>query len=295
MPRQQFATRPWRAIHDSWLSSERLGAASDQAIILWHMLNTRQDDAGRFHWTRIRVLTLVAVRGWTYEEATEHLSELARVGSVTVSGEWVTLHRGDELNGTPHSGSKESMIPRFYPGYTDGIPQVERNDIDGTTRQVETRQVERAATPPLHKPITPEYLDALQAAYPTLHVREELANAQNRKQWGDYVDKRKHFENWLKRSLKYAAAAPTNSNGSKPSSPGKPPPIWLPSMGEQHKGPGGMVKACGVPGCLVPICLVPPPRKHEAEARFKERLLKVAGENAQDMLSLGQERTVAPR
>ena len=144
MPKQQFCTRPWRAVHDSWLSSERLGAASDRAVILWNMLNTRQDDAGRFHWTPVRVLGLVALRRWTLEQASLYLADLARVGSVTVVGEWVTLHRGAELNGTPTAGSKDSLIPRFYPGYTDGIPTVELNHTEGRTTEAreETKREE---------------------------------------------------------------------------------------------------------------------------------------------------------
>ena len=58
---------------------------------------------------------------------------------------------------------------------------------------------------------------------------------------------------------------------------------WTESMGPEHKAMMGLAKACGVPGCQVPIFLVPPPRKHEAEARFKERLLKVVAGDGADM------------
>lgn len=125
MPKQQYTTRPWRAIHESWLQSERLSLVSDRALSLFFMLLTKQDDGGRLEWTQTRVLSLVAVRAWSFKQATKYLEELAKVGSVIIEGRWVTLHRGAEFNGTPASGSAETMIPRFYPGYTASILAVD--------------------------------------------------------------------------------------------------------------------------------------------------------------------------
>lgn len=142
MPKQQFPTRPWRAIHDSWLSSERLGGVTDSAIVMFHMLNTRQDDSGRFPWTPVMVRSLTAVRPWSFAQATRFLHELASAGIVTLSGDWVTLRRGADMNGTPTSGSKESLIPRFYQQYTNSIPSVESESTVGTMKQVERKQVE---------------------------------------------------------------------------------------------------------------------------------------------------------
>lgn len=115
MPKQQLYSRPWRAIHDVWLSSDRLSRASSDAIVLWHMLISKQDDKGRFPWTPVMVRSLTAIRDWDFRRATYLRDELARLGSVTIDGLWVVVRRGAELNGTPKVGGENWMIPRLYP------------------------------------------------------------------------------------------------------------------------------------------------------------------------------------
>ena len=73
MPKQQYTTRPWRAIHESWLQSERLSLVSARALSLFFMLLPKQDDGGRLEWTQTRVLSLVAVRAWSFKQATKYL------------------------------------------------------------------------------------------------------------------------------------------------------------------------------------------------------------------------------
>ena len=162
------------------------------------------------------------------------------------------------------------------------------------------------AAAPKHKPhltetetaeLHAEYDAALTADRVTSEIAASLDHVAAYKR-GKSGSWKLYVQTWLCRAAAPPAVfrpAPPSANGSAPSSPGKPPPIWLPSMGEQHKGPDGMVKACGVPGCKVPICLVPPPRRHEAEERFKERLAKVVAADGAESLDLGQGRTVAPR
>ena len=116
MPKQQFSTRPWRALHDLWLSSDRLALASSDAIVLFLMLVTKQSDSGRFPWSPMRVRSLTSIRDWSFNSATKIRDELVSLGVVSVDGSWVTLRRGNELNGTPSSGGKDWILPRYYPG-----------------------------------------------------------------------------------------------------------------------------------------------------------------------------------
>ena len=258
MPRQQFLTRPWRAVHDPWLSSERLGAASDRAVILWHMLNTRQDDAGRFHWTPVRVLTLVALRRWTFAQASEYLADLARVGSVTIVGEWVTLHRGADFNGVPKAGTDEWKKPRLYPDTnsvsTESVPNTysvrtesvsgtepitavgtERNGTDrnGTEDGPQTSFApsSKSETPTKKQKISPhltdletselhaEYDAALTADRVTSEIAASLDHEAAYKR-GKSGSWKLYVQTWLRRS----AAPPAVFRPSPPSANGSAPP-----------------------------------------------------------------------
>ena len=270
MPRQQFATRPWRALHDACLSSERLATVSNDAFALWIMLVIRQDDAGRFPWTPVRVRSLTAIRDWNLPRASQLLDELRKSGSVSVDGIWVTLHRGAELNGPPTSGSKESMIPRFYPGYTDSIPEVELNQNDSIPLpyQVETSRNKASRNKPAARVLSVSLLDwstylsdhwqpfitddwqtDIVKTYPMLNLLTEAKRCVD--WWAAKPDPRpkrpaSSFRNWLVKATEILASAPpavlrpqVNGSGSRSSQSsgveglhGTPPGI--PTAAEVH-------------------------------------------------------------
>ena len=108
------ASRPWRMIHRSITTSERLGAVSDSAWRLHQLLLISQDDFGCFPWIHAMVRSLIAGASWTPTQANEFLRELVTVQAVSNTDSLLTIWRGEELNGAPKSGDELWQKPRRY-------------------------------------------------------------------------------------------------------------------------------------------------------------------------------------
>lgn len=227
----------WRKLYGQRLStSEKLSLVSYEARWLYVLVLGLQDDHGAYPWTPIMVRSLVLTTDWSFTTATKYRDELIRHNLGRLDDERITMfviHNGEKLNGVTKSGGNPG-IARLYPGTTQvvpkGYPGSTQVALDETRRDETIRPEEKRLEAPPHKnkkplvldhlPINDEFLAQMQEAYPALNVPEEFARAQNRKQWGDYLDKRRAFQDWLKRSLTYLAAPPSvprpQVNGSAP-------------------------------------------------------------------------------
>ena len=70
-----------------------------------------------------------------------------------------------------------------------------------------------------HPPVTAAWIAEMKAEFPTLDVDAEIVRAQNRKQYDDYRDKRRHLHEWLVRAEGW-------QRGVQVSAIIPPPPPW---------------------------------------------------------------------
>ena len=228
--------RPSRVIHRSITTSERLAAVSDSAWRLYVLLLVNQDDEGRYPWSPFMVRALVVGTQWSVQDAERFKDELVRTQLVLSKDSVLTVRRGAELNGVPKSGTPSWQTPRIYATdggtysvrtedvlSTDSEPQIGiRLDRIGSRYDIGASLPKKDPEPerkqPKHEPISDAWLTEMQVAFPMLNVAKELADAQNRKQWDDYKDKRLHFKKWLERAVTFLAAPPSR-NGHAPARP----------------------------------------------------------------------------
>ena len=112
-------------------------------------------------------------------------------------------------------------------------------------------------TPQRHKSIDDEFLDGLAREFnmPRTRIDEELEQAQNRKQWDDYRDKRKHFHGWVKRAAGWEADRGNIGGAARSSAPAAPRqnhagngrPTGMASNGQGHGFSYGLP-----PGAIAP-------------------------------------------
>ena len=113
--------RPWRKLHSNIVSSDRLAEVSDSAAALFFLLICRQDDAGVYPNSKVKLLALTVTREWSMDEVRGFLVELKRANMVEVDGKAITIVDGVEKNGKIHKGE-----PFYYFDQkalaTDAIP-----------------------------------------------------------------------------------------------------------------------------------------------------------------------------
>jgi len=154
-------SRPFRRLHRSITSSERLSSVSDGAWRLAILLLANQDDDGCYPWTPSMIRSLIAGTQWTIEDAESYCKELVRTQyvqnnylvrtqSVLSDGTenripCLRIWRGAELNGVPKSGSTAWREPRRYAvdGSTYSVSTQPVHDaVDGSTYSVRTQYVQ---------------------------------------------------------------------------------------------------------------------------------------------------------
>ena len=116
------ASRPWRMIHRSITTSERLGKVSDSAFRLFTLLFVNQDDDGCYPWTPNHVRALISGTPWTLDQADQLYDELAavqlvrppRADYIPPAYPMLTIYRGAELNGHAKSGTRNWLKVRRY-------------------------------------------------------------------------------------------------------------------------------------------------------------------------------------
>ena len=104
--------KAWRKLHSSILESERFMDVSTEAKVLFFLLVVAQDDTGYYPWERMKVRSLVAVCGWTEQQAGAHAQVLVDGGMATWCAGGITLRKGADLNGTARGDRKPFLYQR---------------------------------------------------------------------------------------------------------------------------------------------------------------------------------------
>ena len=113
--------RPWRKLHSNIVNSDRLAEVSDSAAALFFLLICRQDDAGVYPNSKVKLLALTVTREWSMDQIRGFVGELERANMARVDEKAITIVDGVEKNGKITKGA-----PFYYFDQkelaTDAIP-----------------------------------------------------------------------------------------------------------------------------------------------------------------------------